>query len=76
MKVTLQVQKDGTPLYEGAHDISDAESFGRACSQVWTHLRERKIAGASSVGALYEALDERLLGELDGASIRLSKPSG
>jgi hypothetical protein len=34
---------------------------------------ERKLEQASSIGALYDTLDERLLDELDGSKISLSK---
>jgi hypothetical protein len=36
-------------------------------------MREVRLAKASSIGALYDALDERLLDELYEADIRLSK---
>lgn len=39
----------------------------------WTELRERRLAKASSIGALFEELDEQLLDELYGADISLSK---
>ncbi|HET7679772.1 MAG TPA: hypothetical protein VFK79_06510 [Xanthobacteraceae bacterium] len=71
MKAKLLITKDGQALYEGVHDIFDAESFGRACADAWTKLREEKIANASSIGALIESLDERLLDELRGAQISL-----
>ena len=76
MKVTLQVLKHGTTMHEGTYDVSDAESFGRACAHLWTQLRERKLAKASSVGALFDALDDQLLEELYGAEISLSKAQG
>lgn len=72
MKVTLQIVKHGNALYGGIYEVSDAESFGRACAHAWTQLREEKIAKASSIGALFESLDERLLDELQGAQISLS----
>ena len=73
MKVKLRIQKDGTSLYEGVYDVSDADSFGKACAHLWTQLREQRLAKASSIGALFEALDERLLDELCGAEIMISK---
>jgi hypothetical protein len=74
MKVKLQLRKDGMVLSEGVYDISDAESFGRACAQVWTQLHERRLAQASSIGALYETLNDRLIDELHGAEISFSRP--
>jgi hypothetical protein len=73
MKVKLRIRKDGKALYEGIYDVSDAESFGKACADAWTELRERRLAKASSIGALFDELDERLLDELYGADISLSK---
>jgi hypothetical protein len=64
MKVKLWVHKNGATLHEEVYDISDADSFGRACAQVRTRLRERRLAQASSIGALFDALDERLLDEI------------
>jgi len=33
MKTRLQIKKDGMALYECVYDISDADSFGKACAQ-------------------------------------------
>jgi hypothetical protein len=73
MKVKLRIRKDGAALYEGIYDVCDADSFGRACADLWVQLRERKLASASSIGALFNELDNRLLDELYGAEISLSK---
>lgn len=73
MKVKLRIHKDGAALYEGTYDVSDAGSFGNACADAWTKLQEQRLARASSIGALFEELDERLLDELYGAEISLSK---
>lgn len=73
MKVQLRIHRDKAVLYEGVHDVSDAESFGRACAHAWTHLREQRLEKATSVGALFDALDERLLDDLYGAEFSLSK---
>jgi hypothetical protein len=74
MKVKLRIQKEGAALYEGSYEVFDADSFGKACADVWNQLRERRLARASSIGALFDELDDRLLEELYGADIRLSKP--
>lgn len=73
MKARLRIQKSGAPLYEGTYEISDAESFGAACVHAWMQLRERRLASATSIGALFEELDDQLLDELFGAEISLSK---
>lgn len=73
MNVKLSIRKNNSPVYEHIYDISDAESFGRACADAWAQLREQHLAKATSIGALYDALDDQLLDGLLGADIRLSK---
>jgi hypothetical protein len=74
MKMRLRIHRNSTVLYDGIHDVSDADSFGRAFAGAWTHMFEQKFNKASSVGALFEALDERMLDELCGAEIKISNP--
>ena len=73
MNVKLRIQKDGSVLHERTYDIRDADSFGRACADAWTQLREQRLAKATSIGALFDALDDELLDGLIGAEIALSK---
>jgi hypothetical protein len=39
MKVKLSVRKKGATLYEGIHEITDAEHFGRAFADMWPSCR-------------------------------------
>ena len=74
MKVKLIIRKrKGTPLYEGLHEITDAESFGRAFADVWARLQDQRLQKTTSIGALMETLNEDVIGELDGAQISLEK---
>jgi hypothetical protein len=73
MKVKLRTHKDGAALYEASYEVVDADSFGRTCTDVWTQLRDRRLASATSIGVLFDELDERLIEELFGADISLSK---
>ena len=73
MRVNLKICKNDGVLYEGSYDIIDAESFGAACTHAWNQLRDRRLAKTTSIGALFDALNERLLDELYGAEISLSK---
>jgi hypothetical protein len=76
MKLKLLVgRKDGTPLYEGVHEIVDAESFGRALADVWAQVHDRQLQKSTSIGALMENLNEGVLEELDGAVIGFKKIS-
>ena len=73
MEIRLQVKKGRTLLYDGVHPVTDAESFGAACSEAWVKLRERRLAGATSVGALMEMLNQDVLEEFAGAEITIRK---
>jgi hypothetical protein len=73
VKVALQITKDGTSLYSGGYDVTDAESFGKACADVWYRLRREQIEKESSIGALMEHLDNGVLTQLEGAHISIYK---
>ena len=73
MRVKLRVKKEGKPWYEGVYDIVDAASFGDACANAWTRLREQKLQSATSIGALYDTLDEHLIDELEGAELSFER---
>lgn len=73
MKVKLSIEREETVLFEDRYEIVDAESFGKACSQAWMQMREKRAAEATSVGALFEELDSALLQELLDARMKLSK---
>lgn len=73
MKVRLKIEKGDGVLYEQSYDISDAESFGKACAHAWTQLREQRLARVTSIGELFEHLNDQLLDELNGASFSLTK---
>jgi len=44
-----------------------------ACADLWNQLRDRKLTTATSIGALFDQINEQLLDELYGAHISLSK---
>ena len=50
MKVKLQITKDGTSLYAGAHEIKDAQSFGKACSDAWQQLQRAQLNRDGLIG--------------------------
>jgi hypothetical protein len=73
MKIKLVVRHERIALYEGVHEITDAESFGRAFADVWSQLQDRRLQKTTSIGALMEVLNEDVLEELDGAEIGVKK---
>lgn len=73
MKIKLRVTKADAVLYEGVHDIQDAESFGAAFVEVWEHLRAQRLEKATSIGALYDVLNDNVLDLLRGGNINLDK---
>jgi hypothetical protein len=73
MKVKLRIKKDGTLLYAATHDVADADSFGRACADAWSKLRQQQLDQETSIGALMEHLDGNVLDQLNGAHISLER---
>lgn len=73
MKIRLIIQKNGVVLYEGLHEIFDAETCGRAFAGLWAQMEDRKLQKTTSVGELMEVLNEDVLEELNGAEIRIEK---
>jgi hypothetical protein len=73
MKIKLTISRKGAALYESVHQITDAESFGRAFTDVWARLQDRRLQKATSIGALMEVLNDDMLDELNGAQIDLEK---
>ena len=73
MKVKLEIKKGGTSLFQDAYDVTDAETFGRACADAWSQLRSRRLSQATSVGDLMDMLNQSALDALDGANMTVSK---
>jgi hypothetical protein len=73
MKMKLQLNKAGRSVIETAHDVADAESFGRACTALWMLLEQRSLGKATSVGDFMERAGENVARELDGAELRFSR---
>jgi hypothetical protein len=73
MKLKLSIRKESALLYEGVHEIIDAQTFGRAFTEMWTQLQDRRLQKTTSIGALMEVLNEDLVGELNGAQIGLEE---
>ncbi len=73
MKTRLRIQQGGSPLFEGTYDVTDSESFGRACADAGEQIRARRLDKASSVGTLMDMLNQNVLDELQGAQITLSR---
>ena len=71
MKLKFSVTKRGSPIWESTYQVSDAESFGVACSDIWEQLSQQKIAAASSIGALFESLEDSKAIDLRGLRIDL-----
>ena len=73
MKIKLTIGRKGAALYEGIHEITDAESFGRAFADVWAQVQDRRLQKTTSIGALMEVLNDDILEELNGAQIGFEK---
>jgi len=73
MQIKFRIVKDGSLLHERNCEVTDAASFGAACADAWSNLRERRLSHATSIGALLEELDDSVLDQLNGAHISLDK---
>jgi hypothetical protein len=73
LKVKLRITTSDAVLYEGVHDIRDADSFGAACMEAWEQLRAERLERATSIGALYDVLNDNVLDLLQGAKITLDR---
>lgn len=73
MKVKLEIVKAGKRLHEGAYEFDDTASFGAAWQDVWIKARERWMAKTSSIGNLMDSIHDGIVGELNGAEIKLTK---
>lgn len=73
MKAILQIKKDGNALFEGVIEVGDAAGFGKAWEDVWTVLHQNSLDAATSIGALYDRLNEGVLDQIDGAQINLRR---
>lgn len=75
MQISLKLEKAGVTVYEGIHDVDDADGFGAAFAVVWQALHDRKLQEATSVGQLMEIITEDLLDEVHGCSIAIERLS-
>jgi hypothetical protein len=73
MKLKFSISKEGAVLYEGVHDVIDAETFGRAFAEMWTQMQDRRLQETTSIGALMEVLNEDLVHQLNRAQMRLEE---
>jgi len=73
MQIKLRIAKDGKLLYAGLYEIVDANSFGKACADAWSKLRQAQLDQETSIGALLEHLDGDVLELLNGAHLSLEK---
>ena len=72
MKIRLEIRKNGETVFEGVLDAIDAEKPWN-WADVWNALSRQSAEAATSIGALYERLNERVPDQLNGAEIRLTR---
>lgn len=73
MKIKVRLNKDKKTLLESNYEVSDADSFGRACADAFSRLRSQELERATSVGAMMDMLNRSVLDVLDGATISIDK---
>lgn len=70
MKTRLRISKKAIPIYDGLHNIVDAESFGDACKAAWAAIAKKEFAGVTSIVSCRLESDGV---DLDGTEMQLSK---
>lgn len=72
MKLALRITRAGIALYAGIYDVTDAETFGRACADAYSKLMQEQFRKERNVGALMEDVAAEA-SVLDGALIRVER---
>ena len=72
MKLAVRITKSGTALYAGAYDVTDAETFGKACADAYSKMMEEQFRKESNVGVLMEDIENEA-SLLDGALISMQR---
>ncbi len=67
MKMKLELIKAGTVMVGGDFEIADAESFGRACGEMWMRLEKRCLDKTTSVGEFMDRAGDSVARELGEA---------
>jgi hypothetical protein len=73
MGIRLRIEKRGVLLYEGVHEITDQDSFGKAFAEVWLAVRAKRLEKTTSVGELMDILNDEVLDQLHGAEISFAR---
>ena len=73
MKLTFTATRGKIPLYKGTYDVSDAQTFGDACADMWTKLAQQSLASATNIGAAYEALGDNVIPDLRSVEVRFEQ---
>jgi hypothetical protein len=74
MKMKLIIRKrTGGVLYQGVHEVIDAESFGRAFVDVWAQVQDQRLQKTTSIGDLMDVLNDDVIEELNGAFIDIAR---
>ncbi len=69
MRMKLELTKGGRAVTAGEFEVSDSESFARACAELWMALERRGFERTSSIGEFMERAGESVARELDGSSL-------
>jgi hypothetical protein len=73
LKLHFTARKAGKLQCEADYNITDGVSFGRACSDLWVRIANGAFRKSGSVGAVYEAIGENGLADLDGVQLTITR---
>lgn len=73
MKMRLELRKAGATVIDAAFEVTDVDSFTRACGELWTRLEKRGLESAPNIGQFMDIAGENVVRQLDGAELRFAK---
>jgi len=73
MSIKIRMVKDQNTLLESRYEVTDAESFGQACADMFSQLRSKELCETTSIGAMMDMLNLNVLDVLDGATLSITK---
>ncbi len=73
MKVVLRLTLNEEVVYEGAHEMADADEFGAAFKEIWNDLHARRLERSTSVGELMSQISEDILDDINGCTMTIER---
>jgi hypothetical protein len=73
MEFNLTLTKGGDVVYEGRHEATDAQSFGKAFAAIWDAFHAKRLQQTTSIGELMSVINEDLLDDVNGSTVTIER---